>query len=173
MWSAGCIIQGTNRGPVYQGRDFYWSRTNSDSNLPKNPESLIYNPIMFYFFFRSFSLVGLSVENDDGCMLSIIWRDPDGFSTVPACQITGGGVEWEVAGVPYRREVIAGVFGPSCNMLTARMGATASHPWTPWMKIWLERGEIGLVYTRSGSLQTYEYINIPVFIFLKSNYNHH
>lgn len=25
-------------------------------------------------------------------------RDPDGFSTVPACQITGGGAGWKVAG---------------------------------------------------------------------------
>lgn len=25
------------------------------------------------------------------------WRDPDGFSTVPACQITSGGAGWKVA----------------------------------------------------------------------------
>lgn len=74
------------------------------------------------------------------------------LGTVPLCQIAGGGVGWSRRrqGVPYRREVIPRVFGPSCNMLSAHIGATASHPWAPWMEICLERGEIGLVYTEKG-----------------------
>lgn len=51
-------------------------------------------------------------------------------------------------------------------MLSAHMGATASHPWTPWMEICLERGEIGLVYTEKGfsaNVEIYQHAYIQYF----------